>query len=57
MIWEKPHFANPSSNRYHQIFEYMFILTKGKIKTFNPICDVPIKYGKPVGKSSTRKKD
>lgn len=57
MIREKPHFSNPSSNRYHQIFEYMFILTKGKIKTFNPICDVPIKYGKPVGKSSTRKKD
>lgn len=57
MIWEKPHFANPSSTRYHQIFEYMFILVKGKIKTFNPIKDVPIKYGKPFGKLSQRHAD
>jgi DNA modification methylase len=56
MIWEKPHFANPSTNRCHQIFEYMFILSKGKPTTFNQIFDVPIKYGKPVGKSSQRLK-
>ena len=57
MIWLKPHFANPSSNRCHQVFEYMFVLSKGKPKTFNQIKDVPIKYGKPVGKSSQRKTD
>lgn len=57
MIWEKPHFANPSSTRCHQVFEYMFVLSKGSPKTFNPIRDVPIKYGKPVGKSSQRKRD
>ncbi len=57
MIWEKPHFSNPSSNRCHQIFEYMFIFSKGKPNTFNQIKDVPIKYGKPVGKSSQRHKD
>ena len=57
MIWEKPHFANPSSNRCHQIFEYMFVLSKGKPEAFNPILDVPIKYGKPVGKSSQRHRD
>ena len=57
MIWEKPHFANPSSNRCHQVFEYMFIFSKGKPKTFNQILDVPIKYGKPVGKSSQRHTD
>lgn len=55
MIWLKPHFANPSSNRYHQVFEYMFVFSKGKPKTFNMIKDVPIKYGKPVGKTSLRK--
>lgn len=27
------------SNRYYQSFEYCFILTKGKIKTFNPIVE------------------
>lgn len=57
MIWEKPHFSNPSRSRCHQIFEYMFVFSKGKPKTFNQIKDVPIKYGKPVGKSSQRHKD
>jgi len=31
--------ATGSNNGYWQDFEYMFILTKGKIKTFNPILD------------------
>jgi site-specific DNA-methyltransferase (adenine-specific) len=57
MIWEKPHFANPSSNRCHQVFEYMFVFSKGKPKTFNQIMDVLIKYGKPFGKNSSRKVD
>lgn len=39
MIWLKSNFANPSSTRYHQLFEYMFVLSKGNIKTFNPIKD------------------
>jgi len=39
MIWRKSNFSNPSSNRYHQTFEYMFIFSKGKPKTFNPIKD------------------
>jgi len=41
MIYMKHNFSNPSSTRYHQIFEYMFILTKGSPKTFNPIKDRP----------------
>lgn len=57
MIWEKPHFSNPSSNRCHQIFEYMFIFSKGKPRVFNQILDVPIKYGKPLGKGSQRHKN
>lgn len=39
MIYQKNNFSNPSSTRYHQIFEYMFILSKGKPKSFNPIKD------------------
>lgn len=39
MIWSKGSFAFPSSNKYHQTFEYMFIFSKGKPKTFNPIKD------------------
>jgi DNA modification methylase len=39
MIYQKNNFSNPSSNRYHQIFEYMFVFSKGKPKTFNPIID------------------
>lgn len=41
MIWEKPSFTATGSLavRYAPVFEYMFILSKGKIKTFNPIKD------------------
>lgn len=39
MIYEKNGFANPSVSRYHQIFEYMFVISKGRIKTFNPLKD------------------
>lgn len=44
MIYEKAGFVNPSRNRYNQIFEYMFIFSKGKPKTFNPIKDRPNKW-------------
>ena len=41
MIWEKQTFTATGAlkYRYGQVFEYMFVLTKGKIKTFNPIKD------------------
>ncbi len=41
MIWEKPTFTATGALkvRYAQVFEYMFIFVKGKIKTFNPIKD------------------
>ena len=41
MIWEKQTFTATGAlkTRYAQVFEYMFIFTKGKIKTFNPIKD------------------
>ena len=59
MIYEKNGFSNPSSNRYHQIFEYMFIFVKGKIRTFNPIIDRKNRYVGQTnwGQSSIRQKD
>lgn len=39
MIWNKGSFAFPSKNCYHQVFEYMFIFSKGKPKTLNFIKD------------------
>lgn len=44
MIYAKTGFSKPSSNRYHQVFEYMFILSKNKPRTFNPIKDKPNKW-------------
>lgn len=44
MIWNKGSFTNPSSNRFHQVFEYMFVFSKGKPKTFNEILDRKNKY-------------
>ncbi len=53
MIYQKDSSPFPESNRYNQCFEYMFVLVKGKPKTFNPI-RVPTK-GYPVSDSSTQR--
>lgn len=56
MIWHKPNFSNPSKGRYHQLFEYIFVLSKGKPRCFNPIMDKPNKYPNgPWGKNTYRK--
>lgn len=39
MIWKKPNPAIPTEGRYYNAFEYMFILSKGKPKAMNFICD------------------
>ena len=39
MIWQKSSFSAPIKNMYHNVFEYMFIFSKGKPKNFNPIID------------------
>lgn len=39
MIWNKGSFSFPSKNCYHQVFEYMFIFSKGKPKSLNFIKD------------------
>lgn len=47
MIYEKNSSTYPASaksNRYTQIFEYMFVLSKGKPKTTNLICDKKNKW-------------
>jgi site-specific DNA-methyltransferase (adenine-specific) len=50
----------PERNRYAQSFEYMFILSKGVPKTFNPIIDRKNTYGgqkSHFGKHTVRGKD
>ena len=44
MIWHKPSCNFPDKTRYYQYFEYMFIFTRGKIKTYNEINDKKNKY-------------
>lgn len=37
MIYRKINYIPLTHNRYEQEFEYMFVFSKGKLKTFNPI--------------------
>jgi DNA modification methylase len=59
MIYEKANFSMPQKNRYHQIFEYMFVFSKGQPKTFNPICDRKNKWAGHTcfGTNTVRLKD
>ncbi len=45
MIWSKGGCRFPDRTRYYQSFEYMFVLSKGKITKFNPIEDRANKWG------------
>ena len=45
---------NETSRRYRQNFEYMFVFTKGKCKTFNPIRDVKVVNMQPRACKSNR---
>jgi site-specific DNA-methyltransferase (adenine-specific) len=44
MIYKKKRIVPLTHNRYEQGFEYMFVFSKGKPKTFNPIM-INCKYG------------
>lgn len=46
MIYAKPNFSavGALATRYAPVFEYMFVLTKEKIQTFNPLKDRPTVY-------------
>ncbi len=52
MIYQKTGMSKASVNRYHQIFEYMFVLVKGKPKTFNPLKDRKNKYVGTLGRNA-----
>lgn len=55
MIYEKNSFNHdPRNKRYKQYFEYMFVLSKGKPKTYNEIKDMPVKSAGKKCKSSKR---
>jgi site-specific DNA-methyltransferase (adenine-specific) len=43
MIYRKINYVPLTHNRYEQCFEYMFVWSKGKPKTFNPL-KMPCKY-------------
>lgn len=49
MIYQKINYVPLTHNRYEQSFEYMFILSKGKPKTFNPTM-IPCKQAGKVEK-------
>jgi len=56
MIYKKDVLPFPEQNRYNQCFEYMFVLSKEKPNTFNPIKKKTIGY-KPSKTSTTRNCD
>lgn len=59
MIWSKPTFTAVGAlkNRYAPTFEYMFVLSKGYPKTFNPIKDRKNKRFGDVKHGTIRQKD
>lgn len=60
MIWNKGCFSavGSLSVRYAPVFEYMFILSKGKPKTFNPIKDRKnIYHGSKISSGTIRQKN
>jgi len=58
MIYLKDGFRFPETVRYHQVFEYMFVFSKDKPKTFNPIKDRRCAYaGSLAAARNHRNKD
>jgi len=52
MIYKKINYIPLTHKRYEQAFEYMFIFSKGKIKTFNPIKENTIYGGRAITRSN-----
>ena len=59
MIWNKGGFSAVGAlkTRYAPVFEYMFVWSKGKPKTFNPIKDRPNKHAGENNHGSVRQID
>lgn len=49
LIYQKRNFSHPNSAWYHSVFEYVFVLSKGKLKAWNPIMDRKNKTAGCVG--------
>lgn len=49
MIYRKSNFSHPEKARYHQTWEYVFVFSKGKPRTFNPIKDRKNKTAGAIG--------
>ena len=56
MIWQKESFTNPFPNRYHQVWEFMFVFSSGD-PVFNPICDRKNVHAGTVVSSTVRESD
>ena len=54
MIWNKPSPQAPTESRYYDVFEYMFIFSKGKPKTLNLLKDRKNKSAGAVSSKETR---
>lgn len=57
IIYEKSSFSFPDKTRYYNVWEHIFLFSKGKIKTFNPIEDREVKYTQSRGKATQRQQD
>lgn len=59
MIWNKGSFSAVGAlkTRYAPVFEYVFIFSKGAVKTFNPIKDRPNKHAGKTGQCTQRQID
>lgn len=59
MIWHKSTFSAVGAlqTRYAPVFEYMFVFTKGRLKSFNPIKDRPNKWAGTKHHGTVRQKD
>lgn len=54
MIWNKPSPQTPTESRYYDVFEYMFVFSKGKPKTLNLLKDRRNKSAGNVSNKETR---
>lgn len=54
MIWLKPSPQAPTEGRYYDVFEYMFVFSKGKPKTLNLLKDRKNKSAGVVSNKETR---
>jgi site-specific DNA-methyltransferase (adenine-specific) len=57
MIYAKSNYIPLTHNRYEQQFEYMFVFSKGKPKTFNPLMKENKQVGQIKGGTFRQRKD